>query len=97
MLPLRFIVSAPQVLFAQHSHEVLTTKGSSSKSTDAFSPSPVNAPLRNSLVHIVEKRANKIGSTFTMNHLKGVLYLGRFELTLPALLFAISITFSSFS
>jgi hypothetical protein len=32
-----------------------------------------------------------------MNHLIGVLYLGRFALTLVALLFAINITFSSFS
>jgi hypothetical protein len=32
-----------------------------------------------------------------MNHLKEVLYLGRFALTLPALLFAINIAFSSFS
>ena len=32
-----------------------------------------------------------------MNHLKRVLYLGRFMLTFPALLFAINIAFSSFS
>jgi hypothetical protein len=32
-----------------------------------------------------------------MNHLKGVLCLDKFLLTLPALLFAINIAFSSFS
>lgn len=61
MLSLRFIVSAPQVLFAQQSHEVfLTTRGYSSKTTDAFSPSPVgDAPLGNTLVHNVEKMVNQ--------------------------------------
>jgi hypothetical protein len=41
MLSLRFIISALQILlFAQHSSKVTNTQASSSKTTDAFSPSP---------------------------------------------------------
>jgi hypothetical protein len=59
MLSLRVIVSAPQVLFAQYSHEVLTTQGSSSKTADAFSLGPINTALGTTLVHDVKKWANK--------------------------------------
>jgi hypothetical protein len=59
MLSLRFIVSAQQVLFAQHSHEVLTTQGSLRKATYAFSPSTVNVALGNTFVQNVEKIVNK--------------------------------------
>ena len=79
------------------SHELLTTQGFTSKTTDAFSASSLNTTLGNILVHNVKKGVNKIDSTFTKNHLKDVLYLGRFVLTLQALLFAINIAISLFS
>lgn len=59
MLSLRFIVCAPQLLFAQYSHELLAAQGSSSKITAAFSLSPVNVTFGNTLIHNVEKRANE--------------------------------------
>jgi hypothetical protein len=59
MLSLRFTVSASQILFAQHSHEILTTQGSLIKTTYTFSPSTVNIALGNTFVQNVEKRANK--------------------------------------
>ena len=62
MLSSRFIASALQILlFAQHSHEVSTTQGSSSNTTDAFSSNPVvvDATIGNTLVNGVEKRGNK--------------------------------------
>ena len=60
MLSLRFIVHALGLLFVQHSDELLlTTQGFSGKTTDAYSPSPVNVPIGNTLVYNVEKKANK--------------------------------------
>jgi hypothetical protein len=50
----------PELLLAQYSHEVLTAQGSSSKTTDdLFSSNSANAALGNSLVHTVQKRADK--------------------------------------
>jgi hypothetical protein len=59
MLSLRFIVYATQVLFAQHSHELLTTQGSSSKNTAVLSSGLINSALGNTLVLGVEKKINK--------------------------------------
>jgi hypothetical protein len=63
MLSLRFIVPSPRVLLIpQHFHEILlTAQGSSSKTTDVFSPNPVvdDASLGNTLAHNVEKMINQ--------------------------------------
>ena len=50
MLSSILIVSASQILlFTKYSYDVLRTRGSSSKMTDAFSPGSANAALGNTL------------------------------------------------
>jgi hypothetical protein len=97
MLSLRFIVYAPQVLFAQHSHELLTTQGLlKQKYSCSFIRSNKFSSWQYFSSGCRKEDQQKYGSLFIMNHLKEVPYLSRSALTLPAWFFVINIAFSSF-